>query len=628
MKKREDLAFEDTLSDMFAERQEVVEVPLTNSVIWFVGLSIFLMSFVVIGRLAFLARGFEAYENQSQRNLMRYKELVPPRGMIYDRFGTVLAENKPTYVLFLNLKQFLARKDKGQKILAELNEVLGLAPEEVWRMISESDPTRHGGRVLLVDDIAQTQLIELKSVNEEALEIESGFRREYPKGPTYVSLIGYTGAVNADDLKSDPGLSAQAVMGRAGIEGFYDTHLRGEAGSITQIRNAKGEVLSDPEIKEPKIGSPLHLTIDAEFQAYFVKRFAEGLRALGRTTGVGMAINPQTGEVLALFNFPLYDNNVFSAAGRNDEKREILNSSLRPLFNRAVAGFYNPGSTIKPLVGVAALKEEVITPQREIFSPGYLDVPNPYDPEKPTRFLDWRYQGLVDLGSAIAQSSNVYFYTVGGGFGDIGGLGISRLHTWWEKFGLGKASGIDLTGEASGFLPDAVEKEKKTGTPWLLGDTYNVSIGQGDLLLTPIQILNYISAIANGGKLYRPFLNREMEEKKVLADLSDLGPYIRQVQRGMVEAVDSSLGTAHLLDDLQFHIGAKTGSAQIQNNAQENAFFVGYAPVEDPKIAILVLIERSKEGSLNTIPIAKDALRWYYEHRIASDPNIKSTPSL
>lgn len=628
MRKKEDLAFEDALSDVLAGREELVEVPLTNRVIWFAGFAIFLASFVVIGRFVFIARGFDAYQDQSRRNLMRYQELVPPRGMIYDRFGTVLAENRPTFVLFLNLKQFLSRKDKEKKILSELEEILGLAPDEVRRMIQESDPAQRGGKVLLVDDVTQTQLIKLKSVNEEALEIESGFRREYPKGSTYVSLIGYTGSVNSDDLKNDPNLSAQAVVGRAGIEGFYDKSLRGEAGSITQIRNAKGEVLSDPQVKEPTIGKPLHLTIDAEFQSYFVKRFEEGLRALGRTTGVGMAMNPQTGEVLALFNFPLYDNNIFSASGRNDEKREVLNSPLHPLFNRAVAGFYNPGSTIKPMVGVAALKEEVITPQREIFSPGYLDVPNPYDPEKPTRFLDWRYQGLVDLGAAIAQSSNVYFYTVGGGFGDIKGLGISRLHDWWEKFGLGKASGIDITGEANGFLPNAEEKEKKTGTPWLLGDTYNVSIGQGDLLLTPIQILNYISTIGNGGKLYRPFLNREMETKKILADLSDLGPYIRQVQKGMIKAVESPLGTAHLLADLPFQIGAKTGSAQVQNNAQENAFFVGYAPTGNPEIAILVLIEHSREGSLNTLPIAKDALKWYYEHRIERTSNIRDTHSL
>ena len=290
------------------------------------------------------------------------------------------------------------------------------------------------------------------------------------------------------------------------------------------------------------------------------------------------------------------------------------------------------------LAALAALKEEVVNSTRKIFSPGYIDIQNPYDLEEFTRYRDWRWQGNVDLSSAIAQSSNVYFYVVGGGAprgvdpqilsggGYVGGLGINRLHSWWEKFLLGRYTGIDLPGEAEGFLPTPSWKEEKSGMPWLLGDTYNVAIGQGDLLLTPIQLLNYISAIANGGKIYEPVVNLDREYPKILADLSELLPEILEVRKGMEEAVTSLMGTAHTLSDLGFKVAAKTGTAEVRSKQDQNAFFVGYLPAPasakenkpapGSPIAILVLVENSLEGSLNTVPIAKDVLNWYYWNRI------------
>ena len=339
-------------------------------------------------------------------------------------------------------------------------------------------------------------------------------------------------------------------------------------------------------------------------------------------------MNPQTGEVLSLINLPGFDNNVFSGSGNSEEIQNLLSSPDKPLFDRAVSGLYNPGSTIKPLDSVGALHDGVIDSTREIFSPGYLLVPNPYNTSTPSRYLDWKYQGSVNLASALAQSSDVYFYIVGGGsppvstpllndssdYG-ISGLGISRLHGWWEEFGLGKPTGIDMPSEGSGFLPTPEWKQQKMGTPWLLGDTYNVSIGQGDLLLTPLQLLGYINAIANGGKIYRPFLNAS-STPQVSEDLSSLLHEIKEVQKGLRATVTSPAGTAYTMNDLPFPVCAKTGSAQVKNNQQENALFVGYAPCDNPKIAVLVLIENSKEGSLNAVPVAKDVLNWYYENRM------------
>ena len=232
----------------------------------------------------------------------------------------------------------------------------------------------------------------------------------------------------------------------------------------------------------------------------------------------------------------------------------------------------------------------------------------------------------MDLAGALARSSNVYFYEIGGGYKYYGvnqtGLGIERLKNYWQQFLLGQKTGIDLLYENSGFLPDPEEKERRTGQIWRLGDTYNVSIGQGDLLLTPIQLITFIASIANGGKIYQPFLAKNTNPE-ILKDYSDWDSEISLVQEGLHDAVAKSYGTAFSMSALPISVAGKTGSAQYANNVKTNAFFVGYAPdpntagtFEESKIAILVLVENAKEGSLNAIPIANDVLRWYYENRL------------
>ncbi len=362
-------------------------------------------------------------------------------------------------------------------------------------------------------------------------------------------------------------------------------------------------------------------------------------------------MDPQTGEILSLVSLPSFDNNKISSS--------MLVDPNRPLFNRAISGLYSPGSTIKPLVAVAALKEQVIDPLKQIFSPGYLDIPNPYNPGKPSRFLDWKPQGWINVYSAIARSSDVYFYILGGGFpsqfshsgiwngsDNISGLGIEKLRSYWQKFGLDQKTGIDIPGEKSGFLPDIAEKEKRSGTPWRLGDTYNVSIGQGDLVITPIELINYVSSLAAGGKTYQPFFVKKVEDEnggvinetspKVIIDNSDLASFIKEAEKGMIDTSKKNYGTAYMLNDLPFTVASKTGSAQIELNTKENAFYVGYGPLEkfdtpskpdssqyEPaprQIAVMILIENSLQGSLNAVPVARDVFQWYYNNRIVKQP--------
>ncbi|MEY4731625.1 MAG: hypothetical protein RL681_571, partial [Candidatus Parcubacteria bacterium] len=594
------------------------------------GVLAFLITVALAGRIAWigLAEG-SFYRVRAEVNQFQFERVAAPRGVITDRFGTVIADNKPSFSAVLDLRTFLLNsRDEQERVLNVVRSILGIQPEEVWALIAERSASHSGDPISLRNDLDHRELVALEAEDMLSLRVVSGYKRDYVYGEVASSVIGYLGFPTQQDLESDAMLGGQDMVGKAGVEAEYDTTLRGTPGVTAKLRDALGRTLGDGGTTEPKIGMSLQLTIDLEFQRYFYRRFTQALTELGRTSGAGIAIDPRNGEVLALLNFPAYDANLFNAVGKNNEKRTLLTSPQRPLFQRATAGLYSPGSTIKPLHGIAALAERVVAPGRTVYSPGWLDVPNPFDPENPTRFLDWRFQGEVDLASAIAQSSNVYFYLIGGGSPSpdpqgivddrnkgINGLGLNALRDWWKKFRLDRQTGIDLPGEARGFLPSAEWKKERTGRPWLLGDTYNVSIGQGDLTVTPIALLNYIAAIAENGVMYEPHVNRGLVPS-VIDDLSPYAMEIREAQKGMRMTVTSPVGTAYLLHDLPVPVAAKTGSAQVRNNQEENAFFVGYAPADDPQIAILILVENAKEGSLNAVPIARDVLNWYDEHRI------------
>jgi len=617
-RKKGELNLEETLSDDWSKDKdmELVEVSLGGGPMVFAGLVVSLIAAVLVGRIVFVGLAQSTrYELRAEENQNLVTLLPAPRGIIYDRNGKILADNHPVFSAYLKTDEFLRQANSQKQILDSIGEILGVSPEEIWNSLKLGDLEKNGGLLLLNPNLTQTEVVKLKSLNLSVVEIEDSFNRNYPDGEMFSSVLGYTGMVTASDLNGDSGLMIQDEIGKSGAELYYDDQLRGTNGKTIQKRDARGRLFGDKEDVKPEIGKPLYLTIDADLQKYFYRQMKEQLSSLGRTKGVGLAMNPQNGEILAMLNFPVYDNNILSSGGSNSEKQAILTSGDQPLFDRAISGFYAPGSTIKPLVGVAALKEGVITPSKEIFSPGYIDIPNPYKPDEPTRYLDWRYQGYVNLASALAQSSDVYFYELGGGGPDSVGLGITRLRQWWQKFNLGNLTGVDLPGEAKGFLPSPDWKENKDKRPWLLGDTYNVSIGQGNLLLTPLQLLNYISTIANGGKIYQPVINKNGEHK-VISDISYLSPQFQEVRKGMRLVATSRMSQANTLGELPFAVEGKTGTAQVSNNQKLNAFFVGYATSENPQIAVLVLVESAREGSLNAVPIAKDVFNWYYQNRI------------
>lgn len=589
--------FDEAVSDSISREFGLKELPLSGRVFKIVLCITTLLVAVVLLRITFLGVLNQSYYLEIALDNMNQEIMsVAPRGLITDRYGKELVSNEPAFNVRLEVPTMIKSKER-EKVLRATHEILGLTNDEVLDIISSANLERFPD-VVLKRDIELKQAIDIKSLGLESLYAEDSYKRNYPS-VSLAHAVGFVGFSEDDNT----------LKGRAGLEAYYDELLRGKDGKKIIYKDALGNIEGTEILSEFEQGGELKTTLDYEFQEYFYNRLLQGLQSLGRTSGIGIALNPKNGEVLALVSLPSFNPNKVA---------DSLSGSNRPFFNRAVSGAYSPGSAIKPIHAAAILEENVVSPDYQIFSQGYIEIPNPYFPDKPSRFLDWKPHGWVNVYSALARSSNVYFYETVGGFENLKGLGIKRLTSYWEKFGFGKLTGIDLPGEALGFLPNPEEKEERTGSPWRVGDTYNVAIGQGDILINPLQLLDAIVAIAEGGRVYAPHF--KAGDSALVLDISDLETEFKEIKKGMEDAVSKPYGTAYSLSNLPLKVAAKTGSAQTANNTKTNALFVGYGPANPSaggqQVAILVLIEDAKEGSLNAIPVAEDVFRWYYEKRL------------
>lgn len=600
--------FDEVISDsLSASEFKLVEQPIKERIFTVFIVLTLITAVILCVRLIDLAglRGSE-YLERAQANIHQNIPLIAPRGTILDREGKAISHNEQVFAVFLDTGRMI-QAGENEAVLTAAQNILGMGADKIIDLFRGADLEKMPD-IIIANDITREQAIAIENLSLKSLNVEQSYKRNYDN-PAYSHLIGYVGLVSGSDLRSNEELVLNDYIGRMGLEMQYDSLLRGTNGKVTIFRNSMGEIEEVVRTQEPVQGENLTTTIDGELQEYFYTRMAQALLSLGRTSGAGIALDPRNGDVLALISFPSFNANHLS---------DYLEQDTRPLFNRAVSGVYNPGSTIKPLHAAAALHEGVITPEDTIYSAGYIEIPNPYNPSLASRFVDWKAHGWVDAHSALARSSNVYFYVVGGGFQERTGLGIERLNRYWCKFGLDETTGIDIPGEAVGFLPTADEKEKRTGEIWRIGDTYNVAIGQGDLSVTPLRLLTAVSAIANGGIAYVPHIKAGLE-KEVLLDIEDMASALAEVRRGMRDAVEEDYGTANLLNAIPMVIGAKTGSAQVADNTKTNALITAYASRDAsslPEIAILILVEDAREGSLNTVPVAKDILQWYYDNRV------------
>ncbi len=422
---------------------------------------------------------------------------------------------------------------------------------------------------------------------------ENGFVKRMYKTPGFAHLLGYVSYPKKD--KSGHYYDTD-ITGLAGLEAAFNSTLAGKNGTLLVEEDALGKTHSEGTVAPPENGQNLTLSIDEHAQLAFYHAISQLADKIPFQGGSGILMDVQTGEVRALVSYPEYDPNVLSSGGPSDVIAGYSTDSRQPYLDRAVSGLYTPGSIVKPLEASGALTDGIITPSFTINDTGSISVPNVYDPAHPSIFKDWKALGVEDLRRAIAYSSDVYFYTVGGGFGGQKGLGIDRLDYWFRTYGFEKPTGIELPREASGFLPTPAWKQKTLGEPWRIGDTYHTAIGQYAVQVTPLEAARAIAAVANGGKLIKPtILTGQAPQGESIAVSPEALQVVREGMR-----MGATEGTSVGLSDLSFvHVAGKTGTAQLGfHNEFYNSWAVGFFPYEHPKYVYVVVMEHGPSGNL------------------------------
>lgn len=619
---REDIEAEEIFLDAEAirsiEEKGKLEQPIKNcNFIFFFILIVFSLSFLFLrtGYLQIIKGSY--YSDLAQGNRLRIYPISAPRGIIYDKEAKPLVYNIPSFDLIVSLNDFFDNSDKVQKeILIKISDITERNQEELTKKIEDA----HGqvSQIALLKGIERSHALILETIVNDwlGLRLEKNAQRQYVDGSYFSHIIGYTGQVSQSDLDKNSNYWLNDQIGKDGLEYFYEDLLRGESGQEQIEVDSLGKIQNMLADKPPIPGMGLVLHINKDLQINLFKSLEKT-----KNKAVALAIDPRNGGILALVSIPSFDNNLFAQGISKKELTDLEKNPNEPFLNRALLGQYPPGSVIKPLIAAAVLEEKIISPYQSINCTGAITIFNEYNPEIVYRFPDWKTHGLTNIIKAIAQSCNVFFYTVGGGYNDIEGLGVDRIKKYLEYFGLGEETGIDLPNEEKGLIPDEEwKKMAKQGEEWYLGDTYHLSIGQGDILVTPLQMAMALSSIANGGILYQPQITdkiidldgnlvKNISTKIIKKDFINLDN-IKVVQEGMRQAVID--GSAVSLSSLSIDVAGKTGTAQFGNKGETHAWFIGYAPYENPEIVIAVLVEAGGEGHKSAVPVAKEILKWYF----------------
>lgn len=585
-------------------------------------LSVVILS-VLFGRILYM-NVFQGgkYAEMAERNSVRQIPMTAPRGIIYDRYGKPLVGNVPSIGAAIVPADLPKDDSERERLRSALLSVLHADPATVDAVFDIRTNPGPVTPVLIKAKLTQEEMISFASRQKEfpGVGLFKSAYREYSDSVIFSHIIGYEGKIAEEDLVDGSDYLPTELIGKQGIEKGYERELRGERGydrvevdSLGRPKKVLGSIA-------PKPGNDLVLNIDADLEKKAYDSLSAVLEERGLSRGAVVALDPRDGSVLALVSVPGFDNNLFSEGISGDAYRSLLADDSKPLFNRAIAGEYAPGSTFKPVIASAALTEGVIDEHTEIESKGGISVGSFF-------FGDWKAHGFTDIRRAIAVSSDVFFYTVGGGYGNISGLGISRIKEYASLFGYGSPSGIDLPGEADGFLPDREWKKETTGEPWYIGDDYHAAIGQGFVTATPLQIVNSIATVANGGTLFVPRIvsqirgtdGRTVQNPPKAIRSGIIRPDIlRIVREGMRETVTE--GTARSLDTLPLPVAGKTGTAQFGTSGRTHGWFVSFAPFDNPKIALVVLVE-GQEGdeTYNTVPVTKEIYDWYFRERLSGE---------
>lgn len=550
----------------------------------------------------------------AEGNRLRSRDIPAPRGNIYDQNGQILAKNIASYNLEIYPADLPKNKVERQKIYQEIEKYSQISVADVAKDVEEQGLYSLEPIILKANlPRDEAQILEIRYQDLSGVVINKVPIRQYQISPGLAHVLGYVGKITQTELDKNSHYQITDNFGKSGVELTYESLLKGVDGQEQVEVDSLGRIQRTLATKQPSPGNNLYLTIDLGLQQEMAKDLSTMSDQLGGREAVTLAVNPQNGAILGLVNLPSYDDNIFSQANLSQEYQKILEDPNKPLLNRAISGLYPSGSTIKPMIAAAGLQEKVITAKTTINDPGEIKIGD-------WTFPDWKNHGLVNVQKAIAESCDVFFYAVGGGYDKISGLGVARLDQYLEKFGFGSNLGIDLGGESAGLVPSPAWKKKVKKESWYVGDTYHLAIGQGDLLVTPLQLVNAIATIANGGKLYQPHvLSKEtdnsgqlMEEfpAKIIREGFIDSNYLDIVREGMRQTVTSGSGRA--LNDLPVAAAGKTGTAQFGSESKTHSWFVSFAPYDNPQIALVVLIEGGGEGNETAVPVAKQILQYYF----------------
>ena len=633
------------LKDHWQEQQLFLTRVIAAAVI------IVLLSGLLVARLVVLqVVEYERFSELSQGNRFRLEPLPPTRGLVYDRNGVVIADNLPSWEL-VAIAEEVGNLDATLKQL----EALGLVDPSEHKSLRDLMRSHRGFERVKLSNLTEEQAatFAVRRHRFPGVDIQEALSRHYPFGEASAHAIGYVGSISLQDLeridRSD--YASTSHIGKTGIERSYENALHGHVGYRHQVVNAQGRVLFDPSVqnqadeaeiagmpkaKQPVPGNNIVLSIDMRLQL-------AAQAALGEARGAVVAIDPRNGDVLALVSTPAFDPNRF-AEGMSRQDYVALNTDPdRPLFNRALAGTYPPGSTVKPFIALAALEHETIAPEKEMYCPGEYHLPG-----QTHKYREGRggVHGNTNLHEAIVRSCDVYFYQL------AIDVGINDLSAALKRFGLGATTGLDINGEQSGVIPSVEWKRKqfqrREDQVWFPGDTINAGVGQGYVLVTPLQLASAGAGMAARGKRFTPRLligtedgvTREMTWAEPVPRPTVVGPTDEEwtfVHDAMVGVTADPRGTAHTpMKGTEYKVAGKTGTSQVftvgqdekyreadvEERLRDNGLFVAFAPAEDPRIALAVVVENGGGGARAAAPVARKVFDAYFkaEGYVAREP--------